>query len=322
MPARWHREPAVASDPEGNKHAFEGNRFALHAAAAVNQIISGQHADKRTARLLGCSLRTAKYLRAGKHWTAERLARASIALRQFDEIFLGRFQPSEQINQFSRGRGGEMAKRGNDGDAGVPAGNGASKSKLHGLVRRIEAKKAVLDNGRSDLGNIYQEAEEQGFNGRALKEAIRLKNMEPAKRHDYLTSLNAYCDELGMFAQGDLLNEEPRPPQAETTEQQQPEPTRAEQAERNEQASETARGYTVEVGRLSALDGKTADDNPWPLGTKAHDSWNSGWELGRSQKHGEPLPMPAATGRTRGKRSGRGKTSAERKGRRDEASLH
>ncbi|HEV2303820.1 MAG TPA: GapR family DNA-binding domain-containing protein [Stellaceae bacterium] len=81
--------------------------------------------------------------------------------------------------------------------------------KLKGLVSRIEAKKSELDDARSDLGNVYQEAEDLGFNRRALREAVRLKGMEREKRNDYLASLAAYCDALGVFAQKDLLGDAP-----------------------------------------------------------------------------------------------------------------
>lgn len=80
---------------------------------------------------------------------------------------------------------------------------------LDGLVKRIEAKKSVADDARSDLGTIYKEAEDFGFNRGALKLAIKLRNMEADKRSDFLASLNAYCDRLGIFAQRDLWGNAP-----------------------------------------------------------------------------------------------------------------
>jgi uncharacterized protein (UPF0335 family) len=88
----------------------------------------------------------------------------------------------------------------------------ARLDQLAGLAERIERKKADLDDTRGDLGQIYSQAEEDGFHRKALKEAIRLKGMEPSKRNDYLHSLQIYCDELGVWSQGDLLDPAPEIP--------------------------------------------------------------------------------------------------------------
>ncbi|MBF6560507.1 MAG: DUF2312 domain-containing protein [Candidatus Binataceae bacterium] len=85
-------------------------------------------------------------------------------------------------------------------------------SKLKGLVRRIDSKKALADLARSDLGNLYQEAEDYGFNRAALKMALKLRNMEDDKRNDFLSALAAYCDELGVWDQGDLFDHQPKTP--------------------------------------------------------------------------------------------------------------
>jgi uncharacterized protein (UPF0335 family) len=89
----------------------------------------------------------------------------------------------------------------------------ARLDQLAGLAERIERKKADLDETRGDLGQIYSQAEEDGFHRRALKEAIRLRGMEPSKRNDYLHALQAYCDELGVWSQGDMLDPPPEIPE-------------------------------------------------------------------------------------------------------------
>ncbi len=52
----------------------------VRAAAALNKMLPGPHADKRVARLFNVSLRMAKYLRAGRYWTAARLSQANEVL--------------------------------------------------------------------------------------------------------------------------------------------------------------------------------------------------------------------------------------------------
>lgn len=93
-----------------------------------------------------------------------------------------------------------------------PLKAGPRLDRLNNLVARIDSAKADADTARSDLGTIYKEAEDFGFHRRALKEAVRLKNMEPEKRNDYLRSLQTYCDELDIWAQGELFEDEARTP--------------------------------------------------------------------------------------------------------------
>jgi hypothetical protein len=94
----WWLASAMSSGRKGNSYALGGNTFAQAAAAAVNQIINGPHADKRTARRLNCSLRMAKYLRAGKGWTVERLSFASAILGdRFDRLLMPHLHTIERV---------------------------------------------------------------------------------------------------------------------------------------------------------------------------------------------------------------------------------
>jgi hypothetical protein len=79
----------MSSGRKGNNYALGGNIFARAATTALNQIIEGPHADKRTARRLNCSVRMAKYLSAGKGWTVARLSFASAILGdEFDRLLM------------------------------------------------------------------------------------------------------------------------------------------------------------------------------------------------------------------------------------------
>jgi hypothetical protein len=74
----------MTSTGKGNDVAQEGSAamsadYGQRAATALDQLIPGPHRDKAVARLFGVSVRFAKYLRAGRHWTTGRLAQASVA---------------------------------------------------------------------------------------------------------------------------------------------------------------------------------------------------------------------------------------------------
>jgi hypothetical protein len=83
----------VTSDMKGNSFAYQGNDFAGNAGLAldflVGQRIAERNRDKAVARMFGVSLRMAKYLREGKHWSVPRLTMASALLgRDFDVLVI------------------------------------------------------------------------------------------------------------------------------------------------------------------------------------------------------------------------------------------
>lgn len=84
---------------------------------------------------------------------------------------------------------------------------------LKKLAARIDTAKTKLDDARITNAELYSEAEQQGFNRPALKMALKLRSMEVAKRNDFLDSLQAYCEALGVWAQGDMLGDQPGVPQ-------------------------------------------------------------------------------------------------------------
>jgi hypothetical protein len=80
--------------------------------------------------------------------------------------------------------------------------------------------------------------------------------MEPAERNDFLSSLNAYCDAIGITGQADLLGETPTVPQP---------------------AQPTENTPAWEGGRLAALEGKDAISNPWPMTDPRYEDWRGGY---------------------------------------------
>jgi hypothetical protein len=79
----------MATDPKRNDvaEARKGPMsydFAQRAALALNSLVPGPHRDKSIARIFDCSVRLAQYLRAGQHWTIDRLNIASQRIIGFD----------------------------------------------------------------------------------------------------------------------------------------------------------------------------------------------------------------------------------------------
>src|SRR4051812_415870 len=83
---------------------------------------------------------------------------------------------------------------------------GVNLKHLDDLVPKIETAMSKSIDARGVIGNHYQRAEDMGFNRSALKLSIKLRNMEVAKRSDFLASLNMYCEHLGVFAQADMFS--------------------------------------------------------------------------------------------------------------------
>lgn len=82
----------MASDQTGNKSARILHRMTLdygtRAAAALNDLLPTRHRDKEVARRLKVSVRMAKYLRSGRHWTEARLTQARAAFGDAFDIAL------------------------------------------------------------------------------------------------------------------------------------------------------------------------------------------------------------------------------------------
>ena len=87
-----------------------------------------------------------------------------------------------------------------------PRGDGSVDADyLRSLVRDIESAKADSDEARSTMGNLYKNAEnDHNVNRMALKQAIKLKNMDPLKRAGWMRAFESYCHILGVDAQGEL----------------------------------------------------------------------------------------------------------------------
>ena len=78
----------MARATKGKGIAETGKRmsadYGVRAGMALNHLVRGPHRDKAVARLLGVSVRMAKYLRAGQFWTTARLSQAGRLIDGFD----------------------------------------------------------------------------------------------------------------------------------------------------------------------------------------------------------------------------------------------
>ena len=74
-----------------------------------------------------------------------------------------------------------------------------AKDHLKAFVERIERleeeKKAIAD----DVRDVYAEAKANGFDGRALREIVRLRKQDADKRREHETIVETYMDALGML---------------------------------------------------------------------------------------------------------------------------
>lgn len=75
----------MAIEPQGNQRETKlPSDFGQRAAMALDDLLPPQHRDKTVARLFDVSVRFAKYLRRGQHWTINRLDQASKVIEGFD----------------------------------------------------------------------------------------------------------------------------------------------------------------------------------------------------------------------------------------------
>src|SRR5260370_32778402 len=95
-----------------------------------------------------------------------------------------------------------MARRKQDNGAKIGHNshlNEQEKVKLSGYVSEIERLDADMRESKSDRGNIFKAAKEQGFDTKALREVIRKRRMERSKRDELDAAVDAYMHALGDF---------------------------------------------------------------------------------------------------------------------------
>lgn len=127
--------------------------YGIRAADALNQLLPGEHRDKTVARLFDCSVRMAKYLRAGQHWTAERLSQASSLFgSMFDEMLVSGPELHRRMDALET-EIAELRRSIKNGEPGAGyttgAGGFAAEGGERAGVARSEASPVVKRAGRT-----------------------------------------------------------------------------------------------------------------------------------------------------------------------------
>lgn len=173
--------------------------------------------------------------------------------------------------------------------------SGPNLSNLPQTRDRILKGMARCDDTRADMKEIYLKAKDDHYHIKALKLTMRLFKMEPAERNDFLSSLNAYCDALGITGEADLLGDTPTLPQ----------PTDFGASEIPSDLSDPGQfpegiqphevgGMNWQNGRQAAFEGSTAADNPWSPEMRVHLLWAAGHAAGLQEIADGLVDGPAA----------------------------
>lgn len=77
--------------------------------------------------------------------------------------------------------------------------NSVDGKRLHTIVERIGRLEEEKKNLASDIRDVYTEAKLLGFDIKALREIIRLRQVDAKKRADHEMMVSAYKHALGML---------------------------------------------------------------------------------------------------------------------------
>ena len=111
----------------------------------------------------------------------------------------------------SRTNSAQRAKRAKPASRQASTG-GLSDAKLKKFADNIGSTKADLDKARGEHGQLFKQFEDAGGNKGALKMAMKLKTMEPAKAQQHWRDLMRYLGVLGVWDQWELLDPVPDQP--------------------------------------------------------------------------------------------------------------
>lgn len=132
---------------------------------------------------------------------------------------------------------------------------GVAATKLDRIIAGIKNIRQEKDDATAMHASEWKGAKEAGVHNDALKMALKLDNMEAAKRADWLRAFKAYIKHLDLEAQGDMFD--PDRPAAE------------------------ASVDPAEAGEKAGKAGMNRDDNPYDPGAEEFEEWDGGWLLGQ-----------------------------------------
>jgi len=69
---------------------------------------------------------------------------------------------------------------------------------LKSYFERIESLSEQAKSIRSDINDIFKEAESKGFDKKVMKQALKIRSMKPEDRENLDSLLDTYLKELGI----------------------------------------------------------------------------------------------------------------------------
>lgn len=85
-----------------------------------------------------------------------------------------------------------MTKQGHNRQGGIAA------DQLRSIVERVEKLEEEKAGLAADIRDVFSEAKGNGFDGKAIRQIIKLRKMDAGERDEQETVLDTYLRALGM----------------------------------------------------------------------------------------------------------------------------
>lgn len=76
---------------------------------------------------------------------------------------------------------------------------GVAHDQLRSIIERIERLEDEKAATSADIKEVYAEAKANGFDGKTLREVIRIRKQDKAERQEHEAILEVYLHALGML---------------------------------------------------------------------------------------------------------------------------
>jgi uncharacterized protein (UPF0335 family) len=73
-------------------------------------------------------------------------------------------------------------------------------NQLQGLISRIERLEEEKADLQSDIGEVYKEAKDLGFDTKIIRKVVKLRKMSPEERAEEAALIDTYMEALGMLS--------------------------------------------------------------------------------------------------------------------------